>query len=150
MATTTLAITSNRELAETFMQGTSAGVPLDAVIGEYFILPLTFGDLHLSRIKLTLYSLSGAYAAPTPAYDGFSIHVQNTNGTTEVDTIGAERFVNVSTASARPVLEVQIDLHHRILIRQTERIVVEAPILAGAGVTATLACAIRGTRLRIG
>lgn len=131
------------------MQGTVASVPLDAAMGEYFILPAGFGDIALNRLSITIYSLSGTYVAPAPIYAGISVHIQNATGTTEVDTVGTTPYVNVSTSSARPVLEVNFDLVRRILFQQNERLVIEAPVIAGAGITASVDCRLRGTRLRL-
>lgn len=148
MATTTMTVLSNRRQDIACVVGTVTSVPLDAVMNEFFRLPVAFGDLICESVETELHTFSGAYVAPAPAYDGHRISVIDQNVTSVCDWIGTERFVHEATASTRPVLAVWLDLQNKVLVRQNEYINVSAPILAGAGVTATLILRCRGRRLR--
>lgn len=147
MATTAMTLISQRYGGDACCAGTVTSVPLDAAMGELFTLPAGFGDMLVKFFEVELGALSGSYVAPTPAYEGMRLKVTDPT-TTSVDILGAFRFVHYSTSSARPALTISRDLNRPVLFRQTERIQIDAPILAGAGVTGNVVCRIVGLRLR--
>lgn len=147
MATTTLAINSNRQRNNTFLRAAVATVAVDAEVVERFVLPTGFGQCLVESVQALVSSLSGAYVAPAPAFDGAQFTILGSDATAIVDFFGASRFVNAGTTSARPTLAVYIDLNRRVLIRQQDIIQVNMPIIAGAGVTAVISCYIRGERI---
>lgn len=150
MAITTLVARSNRLGPRNFLYATVSGVAVDAQVGELFRLPVGYGQMHLEAVMCTIDTLSGAYVAVAPAFDGVELAILSPDGTTRVDIIGAERFVVRGTASARPAFAVTFDFNNKVLMRQDELIFVSAPAIAGAGVTAVVGCFIRGVRFSTG
>lgn len=149
MATTTLTLRANRSGSTVYLGTSVASVALDATVDENFILPVGFGDLLIQTVRLTISSLSGAYVAPAPAYDGFVCSIGSVVAGDVADLVCARRFVNTLTQTGRPVLDIVYDVVRVVLCRQNERIQVAAPLLAGAGVTGTVSCAVRGIRTRV-
>lgn len=149
MATTDLVVVANRYRDRAVLSVNVTGVALDAAVSENFRIPAGFGDLLLEQLMVQVNALSGAYAAPTPAYDGFNIDIVDPNAGTVIDTLGGARWVNVSTESARPVLRTYYEpTLVPALCRQLELLQVTAPIIAGAGVTGQIRIRMRGIRLR--
>lgn len=148
MATTTLTIASNRLKTRSFLIGSSVTVPVDASVAEIFILPTAprFGQLFAEFVEVVVGTLSGTYVAVAPATEGAEIAVVGGDGTSRIDGCGSARFVNVGTVSARPQLVASWDLQNGLLIRQQDQIIVGAPVIGGAGVTATVSLFIRGIR----
>lgn len=147
MATTTLTLNSNRLFDTAFLRGNLASVALDAQIAEAFILPSGFGQLIIVHCTFSVFSLSGAYVAVAPATEGVQVDVQSADASTTIDSFGSARFVHAGTSSARPTLTASFDLQNVILMRQQDRILVSAPVLAGAGVTGTVQLYLRGRRI---
>lgn len=150
MATTVLVNNSNRILNNSFLRAAVSSVALDASVLEFFTLPVGFGQLLVESIEGLVTSLSGAYVAPAPAFDGMEFTVQSADASTTIDLLGAVRFVHAGTASARPTLVAQLDLQRRTIVRQNDRFVLSAPVIAGAGVTGTVALYVRGERIQTG
>lgn len=148
MATTDLSVRSNRLFSDSSLQGNSTLVALDANVAELFRVPAGYGSILVKSAIVQISALSGAYAAPTPAYDGVMVYVVSPDSSTWVDNIGVMRFVNNGTSSARPVLSASFDLNNHTLVRMFELIVVTCPIIAGAGVTGTVSLVIRGQRFQ--
>lgn len=148
MADTALVVNSNRLLDDAYLEASSASVALDAIVFETFRLPTGFGQLIVKAATCLIGSLSGAYAAPAPAYDGIELYVLSSDLSTRIDLIGSVRFVNSGTISARPQLTIWIDLNNHVLVRQSDRFAIQAPVLAGAGVTGTVALRVRGRRIQ--
>lgn len=147
MATTSTTVRSNRrDPAECTIGATVTGVALDATVLEFFRLPTNFGDLLIRTLMCDVTALSGAYVAPAPAFDGALFAVYDPNSF--VDCLAAVRWVNYSTASARPQLAATFEFQHPALVRQNELIAVQMPIMAGAGVTGSVDLFVRGVRLR--
>lgn len=145
MALTPLVIASNRLLNEVFLGASVTLVPADAAINERFSLPGGFGDLALHYAECTLSAFSGAYVAPAPAYDGAKIGIIDSQQVSNIDSIGAGRFVHYSS----PVtLIAAVELYRRTVFRLADQMICSAPIVAGAGVTVTLTCRVRGIRLK--
>lgn len=143
---TVLALFSNRRASTVLLSGTSSAVPVDASVQEFFTLPTGFGDFVCEAFEVACTGLSGTYVAPTPPFDGFGVGVLQDNA--RVDFLGAGRFTNQSTASARPNFELVVDLQNHVLVRQTERVDVNVPIIAGAGITAAITFRMRGVRMK--
>lgn len=147
MATTPLTIRSLRYGAATTISASVSSVALDAIVNEIFTMPAGFGDMLIEYVFADIDTLSGAYVAPAPAYDGLNFSIYDSNGAL-ADSIGASRFVNYGTSSTRPYLASTVNPDFRMLIRQNERFHISAPIIAGAGVTATVFFLARGIRLK--
>lgn len=125
-------------------------IALDAQVNEFFQLPTGFGDILIRRIVGTVGTFSGAYVAPAPAFDGLHFYITDDQGGTTYDFLGSARFVHMGTTSARPVLNAYLEHFERTLLRGSgmrERLYIQAPILAGAGVTGTIVCNIMGQRI---
>jgi len=150
MATTTLTNNSNRLLSNVFMRGAVSSVAFDAAIVEAFVFPAGFGQLLVENIQAIITGFSGAYVAPAPAFDGCNFDIQSQDATTTIDFLGSSRFVHIGTASGRPTLAAFIDCQRRTVIRQSDRIIVGAPVLAGAGVTGNVILYVRGERIMTG
>lgn len=144
MALTTLVLASNRFLSEVFLTNNVGSVAADAAILERFQLPTGFGNLALSYVEAVVGNFSGAYVAPAPAYDGLKVSIVDGTNTTVVDSLGSGRFVH---GYSGPSLFVTFELFRRTVLRQGEQLRITAPILAGAGVTVAVTCALRGIRL---
>lgn len=147
MATTSLTLNSNRLFDTAFLRGALASVALDAQVAEAFVLPTGFGQLIIVHATFSIVSLSGAYVAVAPATEGVQIDVQSSDASTTVDSFGSARFVHAGTSSTRPTLTASFDLQNVILMRQADRILVSAPIIAGVGVTGTVVLYLRGRRI---
>lgn len=150
MATTTLSLNSNRLFDYSFLRATLASVALDAQVAEAFVLPVGFGQLLINAAAFFITSLSGAYVAVAPATEGCQMDVQSADASTTIDFVGSARFVHGGTASTRPTLVASFDLQNIVLMRQQDRILVSAPIIAGAGVTGTVGLYLRGRRIMTG
>lgn len=148
MAQTTLSLISNRRTSEVTLNGTVATVALDATVSETFVLPSGFGALLIYRCRFSISQLSGAYVAVAPAFDGIQGSVVSTDGAGLFDLLMNERFVVTGTQSARPVLTTFKELFRPALMRQSEQVNISAPIIAGAGVTGTVSCALMGQRIQ--
>jgi len=148
MATTTLTLVSNRLGAHVSLVGTVTTVAADAQINERFILPVGFGDLWIRALKAVVFSFSGAYVAPAPAYDGLGMGIIDSAEAATADELLAERFVHSGTSSTRPTLSISKELFSYRIFRQAERAYVQAPILAGAGVTVSVQCFLMGLRTK--
>lgn len=148
MATSTLAILANRLGGHVLLGKAVTGVAVDAPVAENFVLPTGFGDLYVDMVNASLSALSGAYVAPAPAFDGFNFGILSSDAATQQDYLGDARWTNVSTSSARPIFAATVDPNQRTIYRQGELLIVTAPIIAGAGVTATITVLMRGLRLR--
>lgn len=146
MAVTQLAILSNRRASTVLLSATSSAVPVDASVQEFFTLPTGFGDFICEAVEAAVTGLSGTYVATVPPFDGIAVGVLQDNA--RVDFIGAQRWVNQSTATARPNFEIILDLQNHVLVRQTERVDVNCPIIGGAGVTAAVTLRLRGLRVK--
>lgn len=148
MALTTLGITSNRFLSAVMLYGASAAVAVDAGSSERFELPAGFGDLALHAVMAQVGSLSGAYAAQVPPYEGVKWTIGDSAATTNVDFLGSVRMVDVGTQSTRPVFCVGIELFRPTILRQREQLTISMPIIGAGAVTATVECFVRGVRLK--
>lgn len=147
MADTTLVNQNNRFLDEAFLRAGVASVPLDAMVAETFFLPVGFGQLHIKFVGVLLGLFTGTYVAPAPAYDGAEVYILSSDLSTRIDGIGAKNWTNVGTITARPQLSCSFDMQNFVLMRQSDRITITAPIMAGAGITGTLQVTIRGRRM---
>ena len=147
MATTTLIVNANRLFNTAFLQVSLGSVALDAQVTEKFVLPGTFGQLILEHVMFYITGLSAAYVAPAPAYDGVLCEIQSADGSTVIDSVGTSRFVHSGTSSARPTLSAYFDMYNRTIVRQQDRVVVSAPVIAGAGATGTVGIYLRGKRI---
>lgn len=143
-----LTAVANRIAGKVLLKASEASIAVDAVINRTYTLPAGFGDLLMETWEAELHTLSGAYVAPAPNFDGFRLASTSTAASTDADILGSRQWVNEGTVSARPELTTFVDLHNKVLIRQDETLVLRAPIIGGAGVTATIAIRIRGLRLR--
>lgn len=143
---TALTVVSNRLGGYVVLAATVTSVAADAAIAERFTLPSTFGDLLIYAVESEIGAFSGAYVAPAPAYDGSRFRLID-GALATIDFLGSARFVHYSTASARPMLTSWLDLQNTTVLRGNEELLISAPVLAGAGVTVTVVCRLRGLRL---
>jgi len=145
---TAFVLITNRYQSDVYLQASANAVPLDALVNEFYTLPAGFGQLLIRSVGGNVEQLSGAYVAPAPAYDGLSFYLADAAGAT-MDTLAAERFVHSGTSSTRPTLQVVKELvGQRRLMRQSDRLYITAPILAGAGVTGVVVCRLMGLRIQ--
>lgn len=149
MAVTQLVLQSNRWLDKSHLSGSVSAVAIDAAVGETFQLPEGFGQLLVERMFVSIDTLSGAYVAPAPAYDGVAVYLVDSSINTAIDTLYTMRFVNTSTQTTRPALTTCVEFWTPVLVRQREAFQVNAPILAGAGITARVVLRATGRRIMV-
>lgn len=147
MTTTALVIRNNRIRDRAYMDVAVAAVAVDAQSAEIFTLPSGFGDLWMEHINVQVSGLSGDQVASTDK-DGMRIRILSSDATQVVDSVGSVRFVGAGGTAARPNLNAYIELYRFCLVRQGEQIQCIVPVLAGAGVTATVTCSVRGIRMK--
>lgn len=148
MATTTLALRNNRRLNEVVLSANIASVAIDAQVAENFALPNGFGDLWIHMIEAQMSAMSANKVDSTHQAEGFSCEIISSDTSTLVDMLGAYRWVARGGTAARPILMTTFDPERSVLLRQQELLQIVAPITAGAGATATIACTVRGIRYR--
>lgn len=143
---TALVTAGSRHGPVTMCSGTKTLEAVDAAWGEYFYLPDGFGHMLIQHLDFIVSSMSGVYVAPAPAYDGLYAYIMGSDEVTLQDSIGSGRFVNIGGTATTPQLCVSFEYYSFPLLRQGERVAMAAPPIGGAGVTATVACRVRGIR----
>lgn len=148
MADTALVRIANRMGAMVYFSGTSSTVAIDAQVAETFFFPQEVGDVMVYAARAFTGAFSGAYVAPQLAPPAISLDVVSQDLATYIDTIGAEPAQGRRTAQVAVI--AQFNPFFGVLVRRNERLIVVAPVMAGAGVTANWVLEVRALRLPIG